>query len=169
MIAFTSWTRRLSLESSTVRVSHQFGEGVYSRENYWTLRMLSYPCPETAGEYSTAARGIKPQWGFWLTESIQQNVESNVANVGNFNADNGPNVNDWNRDNGNSNVFAVPLVVSGKCDSNLASFAWRNESIRQASCQLPVKKLGAQCNFYLLAPGYLWQTLREFLKDLVLC
>ena len=131
--------------------------------------MFSYPCPETAGEYSTAARGIKPQWGFWLTESIQRNVESNVANVGNFNADNGPNVNDWNRDTGNDNVFAVPLVVSGKCDSNPASFAWRNESNRQASCRLPAKKLGAQCNFYLLMLGHPWQTLREFLEGPPLC
>ena len=41
-------------------------------------------------------------------------VDPNVANVGNFNAVDGLNVNNWNRDNGNDNVFASPLVVSRK-------------------------------------------------------
>ena len=43
-----------------------------------------------------------------------RNSGSNVANVGNANPDNGLNVNDWNRDNGNHNIGAVRLVVSSK-------------------------------------------------------
>lgn len=40
-------------------------------------------------------------------------VDSNVANVGRNNPDNPLNVNDWNADNDNDNVWAVPAVVSG--------------------------------------------------------
>lgn len=38
---------------------------------------------------------------------------SSVAVVGNFNPENGLNVNNWNHDNGNHNVWAAPLIVSG--------------------------------------------------------
>ncbi len=49
-----------------------------------------------------------------LTEKYSLKGGSNVANVGNANPDNGLNVNNWNRDNGHDNVFAAPLVVSGR-------------------------------------------------------
>lgn len=38
--------------------------------------------------------------------------ESNMAIVGNFNADNGLNVNNWHRDDRNDNIWAAPLIVS---------------------------------------------------------
>ena len=37
--------------------------------------------------------------------------ESNVAIVGNFNADNGLNVNNWHRDDRNDDIWAAPLIV----------------------------------------------------------
>ena len=46
-------------------------------------------------------------------EILKLGVDSNVANVGNFNADNGLNVNNWNPANRNDNLFAAPLILSG--------------------------------------------------------
>lgn len=51
----------------------------------------------------------------------------NSANVGRNHPDNRFNVNDWNADNGNDNVGAVPAVVSSKI-----KVAWRILSILQA-------------------------------------
>ena len=51
---------------------------------------------------------------------IFQRVGSNVANVGNFNADNGLNVNNWDASNRNDNLFAAPLVASFR--RNLGGF-----------------------------------------------
>ena len=76
-----------------------------------------------------------------------RNVGSNVANVGNADPDNGLNVNDWNRDNGNRNVGAVRLVVSRKKESNLVSSAWWHESSHQASCLFLAKLLEVLSNF----------------------
>jgi hypothetical protein len=70
-------------------------------------------------------------------------VESNVANVGNFNDNNGLNVNDWNADNGNSNVWVSRLVLS-------SSLAWWILSNHQAFCLFLVKLAEALSIFYLL-------------------
>ena len=91
-----------------------------------------------------------------------RNVGSNVANVGNAAPDNGLNVNDWNRDNGNRNVGAVRLVVSRKKGSNLVSFAWWHESSHQASCLFLAALIEALGSFCPLNIDYLWRVLRGF-------
>jgi len=94
-------------------------------------------------------------------------VGTNVANVGNFNADNGPNVNHWNRDNGNDNVFVAPLVVSGENCIKQAGFAWRDESIRQASCLFLATLLEVLSTCCFLWLGYLYQALATLLLNLL--
>jgi len=47
-----------------------------------------------------------------MTEENTVLGESNVSIVGNFNADNGLNVNNWDRDDRNDNIWAAPLIVS---------------------------------------------------------
>jgi hypothetical protein len=88
----------------------------------------------------------------------------NVANVGNFNSDNGLSVNNWNRDNSNSNIFAAPLEVSsGFKEAYFApNFVWLILSILQACGQfleVLIRVLGIFC-FAVL--GCLLRVLREF-------
>jgi len=51
---------------------------------------------------------------YCLRRKTSENVPGNVANVGRNDPADRLNVNDWNRDNGNDNVFAVPVIVSRK-------------------------------------------------------
>ena len=88
---------------------------------------------------------------------------SNVANVGNANPDNGLNVNDWNRDNGNDNVGGPLLVVS----SFKGYFAWWTLTIHQAFYLFLAILLAALNIFYLLLLDYLYLTVAEFLKGRV--
>lgn len=101
-----------------------------------------------------------------LRGDIHLKVGSNVADVGYFNADNGLNVNDWNADNGNDNLWVVRLVVSS---ITTAGFAWWSGSIHQASCLFLAVLLEALNIFYLLWQDYLWKALRVFLIGLILC
>ena len=87
-------------------------------------------------------------------------VGSNVANVGNWNDDNGLNVNDWNRDESNVNIGAARWIVS----SMKLSFAWWNVSIHQAFFLFPVVLFEVQDTFYQLLIDYLLLILTRFLK-----
>ena len=95
-------------------------------------------------------------------------VSSNLANVGNFNADNGPNVNDWNRDKHNVNLGAARWIVSSTKEIIRVSFAWWILSSHQASYLLPEVLLEVLNSFYWLMTEYLWRVLEEFLAGLVL-
>lgn len=101
--------------------------------------------------------------------NIHLKVGSNVANVGNFNADNGLNVNDWNRDKGNDNVWAVRLVVSRRKIPFKWYFAWWSGSSHQASCLFLVGLIVILNIFYQLMRGYFLQVLTRFLEGLILC
>ena len=93
--------------------------------------------------------------------------ESNVANVGNFNADNGLNVNNWNRDKSNDNVFAAPLAVSSLQILFKVMRAWLLLSSHQASFLFLARMLevrDSSCRSWL---EYLLRALEEFLKDQV--
>ena len=85
-------------------------------------------------------------------------VGSNLANVGNFNADNGPNVNDWNRDKSNVNIGDAFWIVS--------SIAWWILSNHQASCLFPATWPEARYIFCLLLPDCPYLILKVFLKGL---
>ncbi|EKD90735.1 MAG: hypothetical protein ACD_30C00092G0003 [uncultured bacterium] len=98
---------------------------------------------------------------------VYTSVGSNAANVGNANPDNGLNVNDWNRGNGNDNIRVVRLIVSGK--KFRVSFAWWTLSSRQASYLFPVSKLEVLDIFYQLDSENLCLTLKVFLEDLIWC
>lgn len=63
---------------------------------------------------ATGVRLFGKDYDFRYTRTKTPTVGSDVASVGDFAADDGLNVNNWNRDNGNSNVWVSPLVVSGK-------------------------------------------------------
>lgn len=94
---------------------------------------------------------------------------SNLANVGNFNADNGPNVNDWNRDDHNVNLGAARWIVSS--EDSLRGFslsiAWWTLSSRQAFCLFLEVLPEARRIFCLLSPDYLYLILEVSLKGLI--
>ncbi|MEK7497565.1 MAG: hypothetical protein AAB656_01460 [Patescibacteria group bacterium] len=106
-------------------------------------------------KYSGNSSLTKSCGEFLITEKYLQNVGSNVAIVGNANSDNGLNVNDWNRDNGNDNVRVVRLIVS-------SSFLWIL-SILQAFCLFLGGCSGVLNNVCFVRPGYLLQALKELL------
>ena len=100
-----------------------------------------------------------------FTGRYSLNVEGNVANVGNFNADNELNVNNWKPSDVNDNLWAVPLVVSRK----FISFAWWIEAIHQAFCLFPVKFLQVLNSSCLLMLENPLRALKEFLEDQLYC
>lgn len=75
-------------------------------------------------------------------------MSSHVAVVGNADPDNGLNVNEMNADNGNDNVHAVRLIVSGRKILFKGCFAWRILSILQAFCLFPASIPEVLNNFY---------------------
>ena len=97
-------------------------------------------------------------------EVLKLGVEGNVANVGNFNSDNGLNVNNWNPANRNDNLFAAPLIAFGE-KKIIWNFAWRILSIPQASCLFPEDFLEELDNFYCLLLGCLLKDEPELLID----
>jgi len=94
-------------------------------------------------------------------------VGSNLANVGNFNADNGPNVNDWNRDNHNVNLATARWVVSSRKRGFKVSSAWWILSSHQASCLLLAGLIAVLDILYWLVLECLCSVLGEFLEDLI--
>jgi len=96
-------------------------------------------------------------------EILKLGVDSNVANVGNFNADNGLNVNNWNPTNRNDNLFAAPLILFGNKKIRWY-FVWLILSIRQAFCQFPEVLFVNQDNFFRSLIGYLLQGAGVFLE-----
>jgi len=94
--------------------------------------------------------------GLEFTGNTHQSAGSNVANVGNFDAENGLNVNNWNRDNGNDNVFASPLVVSSSADVL---------STRLAFCLFLAKCFEVLNSFYCLRLASLLRALTGVLLD----
>lgn len=88
-------------------------------------------------------------------------VGSNVANVGNWNADNGLDVPGWHRSDTNVNIRAARWIVS--------SIAWWNVSSHQASFLFLEELFVALSIFYLLMIEYHDLTLEVFLINQVLC
>ena len=88
----------------------------------------------------------------------------NAAYAGRYDPSKHFNVNDWNADNGNDNVGAVPAVVSRI--KVKFEFAWWILSILQASCLFLEVVFANQGNFYCLRLVYLWLALKEFLINL---
>ena len=103
---------------------------------------------------------------FFVRKGIQFS-EVNAANAGRNDPSKQFNVNDWNADNGNDNVFAVPVVVSRRIKFRVC-FAWWSGSNHQASCLFPARLVVVLGSFYLLAPGYLCLISRGFLTGLIL-
>ena len=97
------------------------------------------------------------------TERYPKETSGNVANVGNFNAQNGLNVNDWNRDDRNDNLFVAPLIVSGKKIISGEYFAWWILSIRKAFSLFPEEMIVIPDTFFLLLIDYLYLVLVRFL------
>jgi len=91
----------------------------------------------------------------------------NAANAGRNDPSKQFNVNEWNADNGNDNVGAVPAVVSSVKEAYPAlSFAWWIVSILQAFCLflvVPIQALNICC-FEL--PGSLLLALEGLLLGL---
>ena len=112
---------------------------------------------------------LKSHGALLFTEKNFGIVSGNVAYVGRNAPANKLNVNDWNRGNGNDNVFAVPVTVSSKKIYLKVSSAWWPLSTRQASCLFPVTFPEVQGSFYWLTQGCLLQVLKGFLEGQSYC
>lgn len=93
------------------------------------------------------------------TEKCLRKSESRLVNVGNFD-DNGLNVNNWNHDNRNDNLWVSPLIVS--------SIIFGILSIHRAFCQFPVSCFEDLNIFCFRVTVCLLQVLAKFLVNPVL-
>ena len=106
-----------------------------------------------------------------MTTEGYSNSETNAANAGRNDPSKQFNVNDWNAQNGNSNIGLVPAVVSSNAMEAYPalSFVWWNESILQAFCLFlvaPIQVLNICC---FVLPDCLLQVLKELLLGQLWC
>jgi len=142
-------SRRLFLESSTVRVPIDIFHRESTKEKITRHYEYSSFSPPEAGRIKFNSE-IKSSCGEICLRKNTHYSEVNSANVGRNDHDNQLNVNEWNAENGNDNIGAVPAVVSRRKILFSADFAWRILSIRQAFCLFPEVLFEALNIFYLL-------------------